>query len=139
MPTPRAWYGAQLLAIRWLQGRSAEMLDLVRDLDQAPTVPEHNDAFAAATASVAAAAGQLDLARHALAGLRARGLRTGASPSCWLAMLTAVADAARAVGDGDIAAEVHALLAPHADLPVMASLAVACFGSVPTCHSASPR
>ena len=44
-------------------------------------------------------------------------------------MLTAVAEAARAVGDGDIAAEVHALLAPHADLPVMASLAVACFGS----------
>ena len=74
MPTRAGWYGAQLLSIRWLQGRSAEMLDLVRDLDQAPTVPEHNDAFAAATASVAAAAGELDLARHALAGLRARGL-----------------------------------------------------------------
>ncbi len=123
------WYGAQLLAIRWLQGRSAELLPFVRDLDQATTVVESNDSFAAATASVAAAAGDLELARAVLAGIRSRGLRATSASSCWLATLTAVADAAYVVGDVAIAAEVYALLAPFAHLPVMASLAVACFGS----------
>jgi hypothetical protein len=123
------WYGAQLLAIRWLQGRSAELLPFVRELDQATTVVESNDSFAAATASVAAAAGDLGLARAALAGIRSRGLCTSAGSSCWLATLTAVADAAHTVGDVTIAAEVYGLLAPFAHLPVMASLGVACFGS----------
>ncbi len=44
--------------------------------------------------------------------------------------MTAVADAARALGDVGLAAEVHELLSPFADLPAMASLGVACLGSV---------
>ncbi|MFT3852479.1 MAG: hypothetical protein QM733_07070 [Ilumatobacteraceae bacterium] len=124
------WFGAQLLSIRWLQGRSAELLDLVRELDHAPTVGECNDAFAAATASVAATAGDVDLARHALAGLRARGLASCAAASCSLITLAAVVDAARTLGDAELAAEAALLLAPHADLPVMGSLAVTCLGSV---------
>lgn len=124
------WFGAQLLSIRWLQGRSAELLSLVRELDHAPAVGECNAAFAAATASVAAAAGDVELARHALAGLRARGIDVCAAASCSLITLAAVADAARTLGDSELAAEVGAFLTPYADLPVMGSLAVACLGSV---------
>ena len=123
------WYGAQLLAIRWLQGRSAELLPVVRDLDHATTVVESNESFAAATASVAAAAGETDLARATLAGIRKRGLAATRESSCWLVTLAAVADAAYAVGDAVTAAELYPLLAPYAHLPVMASLAVACLGS----------
>ncbi len=38
-------------------------------------------------------------------------------------------DAAHALGDAEAAGEAYELLEPYADLPVMASLAVACFGS----------
>ena len=123
------WYGAQLLSIRWLQGRSAELLDLVRDLDQAPTVVEANDAFAAATASVAAAAGDLDLARQ-----RSSACAPGAGDRRLAELLAGHARRGcrgrpggrrrRHRGRGPRVAR------PVRRPPVMASLAVACLGSV---------
>jgi hypothetical protein len=124
------WYGAQLVVIRWLQGRSDEVLPLVADLAHSPTVPERNDGFVAALAALAAAAGDHGTARSALASLRSR--RLGAAPpsSIWLATLLGIAEAAHLVGDVDAAGEVYQLLGPFADLPVMVSLAVTCLGSV---------
>ena len=43
--------------------------------------------------------------------------------------LMAVCEAAHALGDADAAREAYRLLEPFSDLPVMASLAIACFGS----------
>ena len=93
------WYGAQLVAIRWLQGRAGEVLPLVRDLASSPTVAESCTAFVAATASLAAAAGEGSTAAAALASLRAVGLATLPSTSHWSATLVAACDAAHVLGD----------------------------------------
>lgn len=123
------WYGAQLTAIRWAQGRSAEVLALVQDLESCPTVAEGNEAFTAATASLAAQAGDLDAARAALTRLDLGGLARQPSSSVWLATLLGAAEAAHALGDTEVATTLVPLLEPFAHLPVMGSLAVVCFGS----------
>jgi tetratricopeptide (TPR) repeat protein len=123
------WYGAQLVAIRWLQGRGGELLPLLDDLVHSTTVAEPNDGFVAAIAALAACAGDHDAARAALACLRARGLHSVPSSSIWLATMLGVCEAAHALGDADAAREAYELLAPFARLPVMASLGVACYGS----------
>ena len=123
------WYGAQLLAIRWMQGRTGELADLVGDLEQSSSVPEPTEAFTAAVAAVTAAACRREVAAGALARLRAGGLARIAPSSAWLTTMLAVCHAAFDLGDAEAAAEVYPLLAPFADRPVMASLGVACFGS----------
>jgi hypothetical protein len=124
------WYGAQLAAIRWYQGRTEEMVPMVSDLANSPTMADSNDAFTAALAVTAAAAGRPDEARGALERLRRPGLASLRSSSTWLVTLFGVAEVADLLGDVDAARAAYGLLAPFADWPVMASLAVTCFGSV---------
>lgn len=123
------WYGAQLVAIRWLQGRGGELLPIVREIANSTTIAEPGAGFVAAVAALAATSGDHPAAQTALACLRAEGLRTLASSSSWTATMLGVCEAAHAVGDDDAAAEVYALLAPFADFPVMASIGVASYGS----------
>ena len=123
------WYGAQLVAIRWFQGRSGEVLPTVIEMSQSTTVAELNHGFAAAIAALAAAAGDHDSARTTLASLRAHGLRSLPTCSTWMVTLLGVCEAAHTLHDVDAAAEAYELLEPFADLPAMASLGVACFGS----------
>ena len=75
------WYGAQLISIRWLQGRGAELLPLVREIADSTTVAEPAAGFVAAVAALAAAAGDKPTAQAALACLRAAGLHTVLSSS----------------------------------------------------------
>jgi hypothetical protein len=124
------WFGAQLIALRWAQGRMGELLDLVEDLDQSGTVPELGGISTAALAVVAAAAGDDTTARSALARLVAGGLGRLPSGSVWLVTLAAVCDAANALDDAEAASEAYELLAPFAARPVLVGLGVACFGSV---------
>lgn len=123
------FYGAQLMAIRWLQGRGAEILPLIYGLAASPTVPELNPVFTAAIAVLSVPARDQSAARAALAGLRADGLANVPSSSIWAPTMLAVCEAAHFLGDVDAASEAYALLAPYADRPVMASLGVACYGS----------
>ena len=123
------WYGAQLISIRWLQGRAEELLPLVQEIADSVTVAEPAAGFVAGVAALAAAAGDRPTAAAALACLRAAGLHRVASSSSWSATMLGVCEAAHLLGDRDAAAEAYALLAPFAHLPVMASLGVASFGS----------
>ena len=124
------WYGAQLVAIRWLQGRGEEVLPLLGDLVTSPTVAEPCSGFVAAVAALAAATGDHPAARTALASLRAEGGLAAVPPSSiWSATMLGACDAAYLLGDAEAAGDAYELLEPYADLPVMASLAVACFGS----------
>lgn len=123
------WYGGQLVAIRWLQGRGEELLGLVGDLVQSPTVPEPCSGFVAAIAALAASAGDLTSSRAALECLRSGGLHTVPPSSIWSATMLGVCEAAHALGDAEAAAEAYELLVPFAASPIMASLGVACFGS----------
>ncbi len=124
------WYGAQVAAIRWYQGRTEEILPLISDLANSQTMVDSNDAFTAAVAVTAALAGRSDEARGALERLRSHGLDSLRSSSTWLVTMFGVAEAADLLADTDAARDVYGRLAPFADLPVMASLAVTCFGSV---------
>jgi len=123
------WYGAHLVAIRWYQGRLAELLPLLEDVAHSPTLSAVDNSFFAALAVSAAAAGDTRKAASALATLRGRSLSDLPRSSSWLVALAGIVEAAALLGDAQISAEAYELLAPYAHLPVMASLAVACFGS----------
>jgi hypothetical protein len=125
-----AWYGAQLVAIRWHQGRLAELLPTLTEFVGMPTLSEVDNAFVAAVAVAAAQAGDRQGAAGALARLRGRSLADLPRSSSWLVALYGAVEAAYLLGDADAAADAYEQLLPFADLPMMVSLAVACFGSV---------
>jgi tetratricopeptide (TPR) repeat protein len=123
------YLGGHLLAIRWIQGRDAELLELAEDVAGSSTLVQAEFAFRAAAATVAARAGHRDRARVALDKLAADGLAALPRSSTWLVGIFVVVEAAVALDDGPIARQAYDLLAPFADRPVMASLAVTCLGS----------
>jgi tetratricopeptide (TPR) repeat protein len=125
-----AYFGAHLVAIRWLQGRGAEMVDLAGEVAASPTLAHGQFVYPATLAAMAAAAGQLDRARATLARLTAGGLAALPRSSTWLTGMLAIVDAAATLGDADVARQAYDLLLRFAHLPVMPSLAVVCFGSV---------
>jgi hypothetical protein len=124
-----AWYGAQICAIRWYQGRTAELFPLLDHLVHSPTLSTVDNSFFSALAVAAALSGDRRKAHGALAMLCRRGLASLPRSSTWLVTMSGVADAAHLLGDADVAREVYAILLPFARLPLMASLAVTCFGS----------
>ncbi|MET7330446.1 hypothetical protein [Nonomuraea sp. NPDC005650] len=121
------WYGGQLGAIRWFQGRAAELLPVLSDLVSSPTLSPIDNSYLAGLALAAAVAGD----RRAAAGHLAR-LRVEELPgsSTWLLSMYCVVETAHLLQDTDTAARAYGLLRPFAGLPVVASLGVACFGSV---------
>jgi tetratricopeptide (TPR) repeat protein len=122
------YYGGQVVVMRWIQGRSAEVLELAAQTEASPTITPFNKTFTASLASLAAAAGDLDRARTALSRL-AGGLQDIHQSSVWLATLYSVVEAAYALGDAEIAREAAEQMAPYADLPVIGSMGVSCLGS----------
>lgn len=123
------WYGAQLFAIRWYQGRVGELVGVLSEIVNSPMLSATDDAFVAGLAVAAATTGDTRNARGALARLRGAGLGSLARGSSWLCTMSGVVEAAALLADTDAAAEAYELLLPHARLPTMASLAAACFGS----------
>jgi len=124
------WYGAQLVAIRWYQGRLVELLPLLKEMVHSPELSTVDNSFVAAYAVAAAQAGDEQTATGALAMLRGRSLDDLPRSSSWLITMYGVVEAARLLGNEKAAARAYELLLPYADKPMMASLAVACFGSV---------
>ncbi|TMR95131.1 hypothetical protein EJK15_30255 [Nonomuraea basaltis] len=124
------WYGGQLGAIRWYQGRAAELLPVLSDLVSSPTLSPIDNSYPAGLALAAAVAGDRRLAAGHLARLRGRDLADLPRSSSWLASMYCVVETAHILQDAGTAARAYALLSPFADLPVIASLGVVCFGSV---------
>jgi len=124
-----AYYGAHLAAIRVFQGREAELADLTASVATSPVVTERDQAFATAAALFALRRGDSHQARAIVERLKRDGLDSIAATSSWLLTMHGIIDIAAELKDDHIAhAAYHALL-PYADLPIMASLAVACLGS----------
>ncbi len=128
-PDSTAWYGGQLLAIRWLQRRGDELLPLARDLARSPDLPLQNQAYDGAVAVLAAEGGHVEEAASAIERLRQGGLVEMPESSTLLVTLFEVIEAAAALGDVDAAADAYARLAPYAALPMIGSLGIVCLGS----------
>jgi hypothetical protein len=125
------WFGAHMVAIRWYQGRIAELVPMLRDMVHSPTLSATDNSHVAALAVAAATTGDRREARGALARLAGcGGLDRLPRSSSWLVAMYGVVEAAHLVDDADTATEAHELLRPFADLPMVASIGVACFGSV---------
>jgi hypothetical protein len=124
------WHGAHLVAIRWYQGRLSELRPMLEQLVHWPTLSAVDNAYFAVHAVAAAEAGDLRTAAGGLARLRGASLKELPRSGSWLVTMHGIVEAARLLGDADLAAEAYELLLPHADLPAMVSLGIACFGSV---------
>jgi hypothetical protein len=122
------WHGAQLVAIRWYQGRLAELLPVLAEMADSPTLSASDNAFRAGLALTAAMGGDRRLAASALAALCAGDLSEQPRSASWLAMMNGIAEAALLLDDRGTAARVGELLSPCAHLPMIGGLAV-CFGS----------
>ncbi len=127
----RAWYGAQIVAIRWYQGRMAGLLPMLNELVHSPTLTAADDWLYAALAVAAARAGDRRKAAGALARLGG-GNNFADLPRSgnWLVTMNGIVEAAYLLEDAETAARAYELLSPFAHLPMVVSIGVACFGSV---------
>ena len=123
------YLGAHTLAIRWIQGRDAEILGAAEEVAASNTLVEAEFGFRATAAAIAARAGDHERARAGIGRLCSRGLAALPRSSTWLAGMAAIVEAAAIEGDVAVAREAYDLLVPFADLPVMPSLGVICLGS----------
>jgi tetratricopeptide (TPR) repeat protein len=123
------FYGATMLAVRWMQGRGAEVVDAADEVVDSPTLVPGEFAFRAAAAGIAAEAGQHERARRTFDQLTRQGLAALPRSSNWLGGMFALVEAAATLEDTDIARQAYDLLSPFADLPVTVAAAVACLGS----------
>jgi hypothetical protein len=126
-----AYYGGQLAAIRFFQGREAELESLLASIASSPTlIPERERSFALAAALCALRAGSSGAAQAHLDQLAREGVRKLPPSSSWLTSMLAIVELAAALHDPVVARMTYEALLPFAELPVMASLvAVVCFGS----------
>ena len=123
------WYGAQLVTIRWYQGRLVELLPMLREQATATGLSAVDNSAHAALAVAAALAGDRHAAASSLAALRGSDLAALPRSSSWLATMNGIAEAAFLLPDPAIAAQAYDLLRPHGQLPMIGSLGITCFGS----------
>ncbi|MER5651017.1 hypothetical protein [Streptosporangium sp. NPDC002524] len=123
------WYGAQIVAIRWYQGRIAELVPMLAEEVNSPTLSAVDNSYLAALAVAAATAGDHRQAAGALARLGGGDLALLPRSSSWLVTMHGVVEAAYLLGDVEVSAAAYELLGPFTRLPMVASLGVACFGS----------
>lgn len=124
-----SYFSAHLLTIRWIQDRDTELLETAVETAASPTLIEPEFAFRASAAVIAARAGRHDIARNTLDALAAEGLATLPRSVTWMTGMMGIASLAAELDDAAVARQAYDLLLPFADLPLMASLAMLCFGS----------
>jgi hypothetical protein len=123
------WPGAQLVTVRWYQGRLAELLPMLLDRVHSPVLSSVDDSSVAALAVAAALSGDRRTAASSLAALCGGDLAQLARSSSWLVTMNGIVEAAFLLDDGDVAARAYELLRPYAHLPMVGSLGITCFGS----------
>ncbi len=124
------WPGAQLVTIRWYQGRLTELLPMLRERIHSPALSAVDNSSVAALAVAAAQHGDRHTAASCLAVLRAGDLTELPRSSSWLVTMNGIVEAAALLGDTEVAARAYQLLRPYAHLPMVGGLGITCFGSV---------
>ena len=106
------------------------MLGDIEEIEHATTIVHaYADYVWPIIAVLAVAADQRDRARAALDRILVSGLRSLPESSAWLPALFCVAEVADYLDDREAANQVAELLEPYAELPIVASLGVMCFGA----------
>ncbi|HTZ22484.1 MAG TPA: hypothetical protein VMC83_00685 [Streptosporangiaceae bacterium] len=123
------WPGAQLVTIRWYQGRLPELLPMLHERVHSPALSAVDNSTLVALTVAAAMDGDRPVAASGLAALRGRDLTSLPRGSSWLVTMNGIAEAAYLLGDAEVAREVYDVLLPYADLPMVGGLGVTCFGS----------
>jgi hypothetical protein len=129
-PVAPAWHAAQLVSIRWYQGRLAELVPLLDETVALPSLGPTDYSVQSALALARAVSGDTRRARGALAGLTGYPLAGLPRSGTWLATLYQVVETAYLLGDAQTAAEAYQLLRPYAQLSATVGPGVTCFGSV---------
>ncbi|HET9893431.1 MAG TPA: hypothetical protein VFQ44_00605 [Streptosporangiaceae bacterium] len=124
------WPGAQLVTIRWYQGRLSELLPMLRERIHSPALSAVDNSPVAALAVAAAHSGDRRTAASCLAMLRGRDLAGLPRSSSWLVTMNGIVEAAHLLGETSLAARAYELLLPYAHLPMVGGLGITCFGSV---------
>jgi hypothetical protein len=123
------WSAAQLVTIRWYQGRLPELLPALRERVSSPVLSTVDNSAVAALAVAAAMSGDRHQAASSLAALCGSDLAALPRSSAWLVTMHGIVEAAYLLEAADVALRAYELLHPHADLPMIGSLGVTCFGS----------
>ena len=123
------WYGAQLVTIRWYQGRLVELLPMLHDRVHSPVLSAVDNSAVAALAVAAALSGDRPRAAGSLAALCGSDLAGLPRSSSWLVTMNGIVEAAYLLEEADVAARAYELLRPYADLPMVGGLGITCFGS----------
>ncbi len=122
------YFGAHLLAIRWVQGRLGEMTETITSVLESATLRRRDRIYMAAFVYGTALRGDHVVARAALDALLADGLGPTPDFSTWTATVAVLVEAAAELGDGGLATDLAEWFAPYAHFPVLPSLAVVCLG-----------
>jgi hypothetical protein len=123
------WSGAQLVTIRWYQGRLVELLPMLHDRVHSPVLSAVDNSAVAALAVAAALGGDRPQAASSLAALCGSNLAGLPRSSSWLVTVNGIVEAAYLLDQADVATQAYELLRPYADLPMIGSLGITCFGS----------
>ena len=123
------WSGAQLVTIRWYQGRLGELLPALREQVHSPDLSAVDNSAVAALAVAAALSGDLRTGASSLKALCGEDLGHLPRSSSWLVTMGGVVEAAYLLGHSDVADRAYELLSPYASLPMVGGLGVTCFGS----------
>jgi hypothetical protein len=123
------WSAAQLVTIRWYQGRLPELLPALRERVSSPVLSTVDNSAVAALAVAAAMSGDRNQAASSLAALCGSDLAALPRSSAWLVTMGGIVEAAYLLEATGVALRAYELLHPHADLPMIGSLGITCFGS----------
>jgi hypothetical protein len=123
------WWSAQLVTIRWYQGRLVELLPMLHDRVHSPVLSAVDNSAVAALAVAAALGGDRPQAASSLAALCGSNLAGLPRSSSWLVTMNGIVEAAYLLDEADVATRAYELLRPYADLPMIGSLGITCFGS----------
>jgi TPR repeat protein len=123
------WSGAQLVTIRWYQGRLGELLPALHEQVHSPDLSAVDNSAVAALAVAAALSGDLRTAASSLEALCGDDLAGLPRSSSWLVTMDGVVEAAYLLGHADVAEQAYDLLSPYASLPMVGGLGITCFGS----------
>ncbi len=124
---PLTMFGAQLLSLRFLQGRMAELEALVKlQFERLPEAVALNNAV---LALVYVETGRLPLAREPFDVTAADGFATVPRDAAWLVTINVATDVCTELGDVVRAQQLYDLLLPYADQNITIPVCVVCTGS----------